>query len=198
MWIILQDNADCDCFKDSDCAGDLDDLKSTQFWRNIVHFWKPYICSNKFDVQETNFSFTRFNEIPNHLFGPLIEIRRDSCSRFYGIWLFLFLETRFKLLRALGDPLLKTKVKNLKGRPTCWIPSIVLPQTSSLRIKNLRCMCSKTTKQWSRWLLKKGASQWDMLLGPTELRLIGFSIESTWTQKSKSSTSIPKTNLPTF
>ena len=31
-----------------------------------------------------------------------------------------------------------------------------------------------------------------MFLGPTELRLIGFSIESIWTQKSKSSTSTPK------
>ena len=38
----------------------------------------------------------------------------------------------------------------------------------------------------------------NMFPGPTELRLIGYSIESTWTQKSKSSTSIPKTNLPTF
>ena len=24
------------------------------FWRNIVRFWKSYICSNKLDVQETN------------------------------------------------------------------------------------------------------------------------------------------------
>ena len=34
-----------------------------------------------------------------------------------------------------------------------------------------------------------------MFPGPTELRLIGCSIESTWTQKSKSSTSTPKTQL---
>ena len=32
---------------------------------------------------------------------------------------------------------------------------------------------------------------------PTELRLIGYSIESIWTPKSKSSTSTPKPNLPT-
>ena len=32
----------------------------------------------------------------------------------------------------------------------------------------------------------------------TEFRLIGYSIESIWTQKSKSSTSTPKTKLPTF
>ena len=35
-----------------------------------------------------------------------------------------------------------------------------------------------------------------MFPGPTELRLIGCSIESIWTPKSKSSTSTPKTNLP--
>ena len=29
-----------------------------------------------------------------------------------------------------------------------------VPQTSSLRIKKLCCMCSKTMKQWSRWSLK--------------------------------------------
>ena len=34
--------------------------------------------------------------------------------------------------------------------------------------------------------------------GPTELRSIGYLIESSWTQKSKSSTSTPKTNLPTY
>ena len=36
-----------------------------------------------------------------------------------------------------------------------------------------------------------------MFPGPTELRLIGCLIESTWTQKSKSSASTPKTNLLT-
>ena len=35
------------------------------FWKNIVHFWKSYICSNKLDVWETNFSFTQFNRIWN-------------------------------------------------------------------------------------------------------------------------------------
>ena len=36
-----------------------------------------------------------------------------------------------------------------------------------------------------------------MFPGPTELRLIGYSIESTWTQKSKSSALTPKTNSQT-
>ena len=57
------------------------------------------------------------------------------------------------------------------------------PQTSNLRIKKLCCMCLRTTKQWSRWSSKEGVPQWDMFPGPTELRLIGYSIESIWTQK---------------
>ena len=36
-------------FQDSDFAGDLEDSKSTS-GRNIVRFWKSYICSNKLDV----------------------------------------------------------------------------------------------------------------------------------------------------
>ena len=34
-----------------------------------------------------------------------IEIGRDSCSRLYGIWLFLSLETRFRPLKDRWDPL---------------------------------------------------------------------------------------------
>ena len=36
-------------FQDSDFSGDLEDSK-IYFWRNIVHFWKSYIRSNKLDV----------------------------------------------------------------------------------------------------------------------------------------------------
>ena len=70
-------------FQDSDFAGDLEDLKIHFGW-NIVHFWKSYICSSKLDVYETNFSFTQFNRIRNHLFGRWIEIRWFACSRFVG------------------------------------------------------------------------------------------------------------------
>ena len=48
-------------FQDSDFAGDLD--SKIHFWRNIVRFWKSYICSNKLDVQETNCCFSQFNRI---------------------------------------------------------------------------------------------------------------------------------------
>ena len=44
----------------------------------------------------------------------------------------------------------------------------------------------------------KRVPHWDMFPRPTELRLIGCSIELTWTHKSELSTSTPKTNSLTF
>ena len=69
-------------FQDSDFAGDLEDSKSTSGGTLCV--WRSYIWSNKLDVQETNFSFTQFNRIRNHLFGRWIEIRRAACSGVMG------------------------------------------------------------------------------------------------------------------
>ena len=54
------------------------------FWRNIVRFWKSYIGSNKLDVQQTNFSFTQFNRIRNHLFGHWTKIGWVACSGIMG------------------------------------------------------------------------------------------------------------------
>ena len=64
----------------------------------------------------------------------------------------------------------------------CWIILIVFFQTSNQRIKKLYCMCSRTMKQWSRWLLKEGVPQWDMFPRLTELHLIGCLIELIWFQ----------------
>ena len=126
----------------------------------------------------------------------------------YGIWLFQFLETRLRIMIERWDPWW-TKVKlvihltrftnasNLKEWSMIWIMLILFPQTSNLRIRKLCCMCSKTMKLWSRWSLKAEVLQWDMFPGPTELLLIGCSIESIWTQKSKSNTLTPKTNSQT-
>ena len=50
-----------------------------------MRLWKSYICSNQLDVSETNFSFTQFNRIRNHLFGRWIEIGRDSRSRLWNL-----------------------------------------------------------------------------------------------------------------
>ena len=62
-------------------------------------------------------------------------------------------------------------------------------QTSTLLIRKLCCMCLKTREE---------VRQWDMFPEPTELLLIGYSIESIWTPKSKSNTLTPKTNSQTY
>ena len=58
------------------------------FWRNIVRFWKSYICSNKLDVQETNCCFSQFNRIWNHLFGHRTEIGWFARSGTMGSYCF--------------------------------------------------------------------------------------------------------------
>ena len=75
-----------------------------------------------------------------------------------------------------------------------WTMLILFPPTSFLIVRKLRCMCLKTTKQWSRW------SYWeeDMFPEPTELLLIGCLTESIWTPRSKSNTLTPKTNSQTY
>ena len=76
-------------FQDADFAEDLEDSK-IHLWRNIMRFWNSYICSDKWDVYETNIRFTHFNRIRNHLFGRWFEIRRASCSRIVGSDCFCF------------------------------------------------------------------------------------------------------------
>ena len=73
-------NADLDCFKDSDFAGDLEDSKSTS--GGVL--WKSHVCANKLDVQETDFSFTQFYRSWNHLFGCRCTHGRYSRSPSLG------------------------------------------------------------------------------------------------------------------
>ena len=54
------------------------------FWRNIMRFWKSYICSNQLDVQETNFSSAQFNRIRNRFLGRRIEVGRKTRTWFLG------------------------------------------------------------------------------------------------------------------
>ena len=70
-------------FQDSDFAGDLEDSNIYFKW-NVVRFWKSYICSDMWDVQETNFSFAQFNRIRHHLYGCRIEVGRYSRTWFLG------------------------------------------------------------------------------------------------------------------
>ena len=52
--------------------------------RNIVRFWKSYICSNKWDVQETKVSIPQFHRIGNSFVGCWIANGWTTCSWFMG------------------------------------------------------------------------------------------------------------------
>ena len=69
------------------------------------------------------------------------------------------------------------------------------PQTHILLKASLRCTLLKTTKQWSRRSSKEGVQQWDTCREPAEL--IGCLTELTWTPRSKSNMSTPRTTLLT-
>ena len=116
-------------FQDSDFAGRSWGLK-IHFGRNIVHFWKSYICSNKLDVQETNYCFSQFNRIRNHLFGHWTEIGWVACSGTVGSNCFWPLETWFRLLKKPGRPAVNNKdqrsqrITNVLNHVVC-VPSNV-------------------------------------------------------------------------
>ena len=79
--------------------------------------------------------------------------------------------------------------RRLRDQQQSWFysDSLFLTNVQSAH-QEAYCMCLKTMKQWSKWSLKEGVLQWDMFPGLTELHLTGCLVESTWTQKSKSST----------
>ena len=116
-----------------------------------MFFWKSYICSNKLDVLETNFSFAQFNRIRNHLFGRWIEIGRDTSLDVWDL-IVLVLGNIIQTHDRTGQPVV--------GRDTSDEPSqqsqgminvlnnmIVFPQTFNFRIKKLCCIFLRTTKQ---------------------------------------------------
>ena len=138
------------------------------FWRNIVHFWKLYICSHKLDVQEANCRFTQFNRIWNYLIGHWTETGSYACSGIMGIWLFLFLDAWIRLQTKRGDMLILKVVNNLKGRSTCKRILIVLETRISTMIerknKNILWTVTKSTGQTSD--LKECSTFWIMMIFP--------------------------------
>ena len=109
----------------------------------------------------------------------------------YGIWSLQFLETRIRVRKIQHFTQFKNE-NNLEEWSMFWKMLTLFPKTSNFRIKKLCCMCLRTMKQLSRWFSREEPRQWDMFPEPTELLLIGYSIESIFTTKSKSNTLTPK------
>ena len=147
--------------QDSDFAGELEDSKSTS-GGTLCFFWKSYICSNKLDVQETNFSFAQLNRIRNHFFGCRIEVLDGiPALDLWGLIVSVLGNTTQNRIER-RDPLLKKrkayspphtihKRKQSRVWSVVWLMLILFTQTSTLLARTLCCMCLKTMKQWSRW-----------------------------------------------
>ena len=205
MWVILQYNADWDCFK----TPILQEILRIQNLHQVEHcaFWKSYICSNQFGRVQKQTSVS-------HSSTESENISLDAGLRFGWYTRNWFLGSDRRSLgntnqshKEWRDPLMnKREVRSTppsiqKRKMECsmiWTKLILSLQTSNLLIRKLCCMCLKTTKNWSRWLQMQEARQWDMFPEPTELLFIGCSIESTWTPKSKSNTLTPRTNSQTY
>ena len=69
-----------------------------------------------------------------------------------------------------GNPLFAVIRITCKGSLKEWSMIYTMltlfPQTSTLLIKKLCCMCLRTTKQWSRWSSKAEVPLWDMFPDP--------------------------------
>ena len=104
-----------------------------------------------------------------------------------GISLFQSLETQFRPTIQRGNPLSTvTKITGSNKRSQ----GMISHQEALLYVfEDNEAVIKMTIKG-------KKSRQWDMFPRPTELHLIGYSIESIWTQKSKSSRSRPNTQLP--
>ena len=179
-WVILQNNADWDCFKTL-----LREILRTQYLFLVEHcafFGSHTFVPISLMCKKKNFSFAQFNRIRNHFFGCRIEVGWYSRTWFVGSDRRSSWEHESESSRTGRPGNEQTwssfttshnakNASNLREWSMIWIMLILFPQTSNLLIWKL-CMCLKTTKQWQRWLSKKEVPQWDMFPGPTELLLL--------------------------
>ena len=79
------------------------------FWRNIVHIWKPYICSGKLGVQETDMCVTQFNGTTNCFSRCWSTHGRNSrtWSLGFGHWCVAFKsKSKAEIQEGTGRPVL--------------------------------------------------------------------------------------------
>ena len=168
------------------------------FWWNFMRFWKSYICSKKFGCVRNKL---QFHTVQQNLKVSLWNQDWDLTVfplLIYGIWLFLSLETRFRpwsiwstrLQRNQGDQRSQGKI-NVLTDIDC-VPSNV--QSSH---QEALLYVFEDNEAVIKMIYREEARQKDMFPEPSELLLIGCSIELIWIPKFKSNTSTPKTNSQT-
>ena len=166
---------------------------------------------HRLDVQETNVSIPRFYRIRNYFVGCWIENGRTTC-----FWLMrcgdrsvTFIEqyqitqnqARSRKLSACSrkGSLIKTQTegKPRRGSIVACGPCYHKRTLTLLKV-SLSCTFLKITKLWSRWSWRAEVQQWDTFQELTELRLIGYLIESMWTPRSKSNMLTQQSNSLTY
>ena len=197
MWETLHSNAAWDCSKTLTSLERR--LKNRSQW-DFVHIWKSYVCSHKLDVQEKSFCFTQFNGIWSYFSWCRSANGWNSRSWSLGI-------LGIQVLHSSSNQNAKTK-ENVQGNLPHDTPSRKAQRSWIMQrwlcflkreVFSLWChLFLKIMQQWSRWSSKAEVQPWDTYPEPTELRLIGYLTESTWTPKSKSNMLIPKTNSQTY
>ena len=161
-----------------------------------MRFWKSYVCSNKLDVQETNFSFTQFNRIRSHLFGHWVEIRRDSCSRFVGSDCFCLGNTTQTTERP-GRPVIIDKSQRSQGKTNVLNNIDCVPSNVQSSHQEPLLYAFEDNEAVIKMIIKGRSRTMRHVSRTHRFALIGCSIELIWTPRSKSSTSTPETNLLT-
>ena len=175
MWEILPKQCRLGLFQDSDFAGDLEDSKSTSGGTLCIfgsHTFVPisWMCKKQTSVSHSS--------TESEIISLDTGLRLDGLPAL-ELWdlIVSVLGNTIQTPERPGRPVVTDKNQRSQGMINVLNTLTVFPQTSNFRIKELCCICLRTTKQWLRWLSKEGVPQWDMFPGPTELRLIGYSIE---------------------
>ena len=179
MWETLPNNADWYCFKTPILQEilriqNLHQVEHCAFWEVIRLFQSVGCVRNKLQFRTVQQNLKSFLWMQD--WGWMV-----SPHLINGIWSSQFLETRIRVIKH-GETCVRTNVKfvqhltefknerNLMEWSMIWI-MLILPSNVTFLTKKHCCMCLKTTKQWSRWLQREEARQWDMFPGPTGVAL---------------------------
>ena len=191
MWEMLPNNADWDCFKDSDFAGDLEDSKSTSGGTLCVfgsHTFVPisWMCKKQTSVSH-NSTESEIISLDTGLRSdglPALELWDPFVSVFGNI---------SHISDRTGQPMNGKNKSHEKIDVTQDIDSV--PSNVQSASQEALLYVFEDNEAVIKMIMK-GRSP-TMFPGPTELLLTGCSIESIWIPKSKSNTLTPRTNLQT-
>ena len=184
-------------FQDSDFAGDLDDSKSTSGGTLCVfgsHTFVPisWMC------KKTNFGFTQFSRIRNHLVGHWIEIGWFACSGTMGSNCFCSWKC-FSCFKSIGETW------------EWWSQTPRVSQQNRCNERHWCCSFKCSIREprsfivcvWGQWssdqddYKRKKSHDETCFQDPQSCAWLVIRSNQFGPPESKSSTSTPKTNLPT-